>query len=132
MEKQTGYVTRLELVQTQQDLKKEVNGKIETVDGKVDNLRDMVLPLVESNNQVAKNTERMANSLDAFTTEQRKTNGSIYNKINSHEKSITSLEIKTSTQSEVRKANATVIVAVIGVVAVLITGIFNIAPLVFN
>lgn len=132
MEKQAGYVTRLELIESQQELKNDMNGKIEEVDDKVDHLNKLVLPLLESSKQTAKNTERMAQSLDEFTSEQRTTNGKMYSKMNDHDKSITELNIKTNVQSDVKNANAKIIVAVITAVGALIVGIFNLAPLLFN
>ena len=75
------YVTRLELIKTQQDLKNDVTVKIDEVDKKVDTLNDIVLPLVESSKQTAVNTNRMASSLDKFTEEQRKTNGKFYDRL---------------------------------------------------
>jgi len=132
VEKQKGYVTKLELFESQQRLEKGVNKKIDAVDDKVDNLRDMVLPLVESSKQTAKNTERMVDSLDAFTKEQRKTNGKIYTQLNDHEKTLAVLGEKTEAKMEETHANAKVIVAVIGIIGIVVTGIFNLAPILFN
>lgn len=129
---QTRLVTRLELVESQHELKKEMNGKIESVDGKVDNLRDMVLPLIESNKHIERNTERTADIMEKFTDEQRKTNDTINKKLNSHEVSLTKLGVTSKSRSETWKANAQIIVAVIGILGLIITGIFNIAPLFFQ
>ncbi|GIN71117.1 hypothetical protein J14TS2_15920 [Bacillus sp. J14TS2] len=133
MEKQeTRLVTRLEMFQSQQELKRDVTSKIEEVDGKVDYLNKIVLPLVESSKQTAKNTDRMAKSLDEFTAEQRKTNGKLYRKLSDHDIALTELGVSTKSQADVKKANATIIVAVIGAVSVLISGIFAIAPHLFK
>lgn len=134
MEKQTQtrLVTELELVKSQQELKKEMNGRIDIVDGKVDNLRDMVLPLIKSNEHIEKNTERTADIMEKFTDEQRKTNDSIYKKLNSHEVSLTRLGVTSKTRTETWKANAQIIVAVIGIIGLIITGIFSVAPLFFQ
>lgn len=134
MEKQTQtrLVTELELVKSQQELKKEMNGRIDIVDGKVDNLRDMVLPLIKSNEHIEKNTERTADIMEKFTNEQRKTNDSIYKQLSSHEVSLTRLGVTSKSRSETWKANAQIIVAVIGILGLIITGIFSIAPLFFQ
>lgn len=126
------YVTRLELIKTQQDLKNDVTVKIDEVDKKVDTLNDIVLPLVESSKQTAVNTNRMASSLDKFTEEQRKTNGKFYDRLHDHELSLNDLGQKTKHQIETKKANATIIVAIITALGGLIVGIFNLAPLLFN
>ena len=132
MDKQTGYVTRLELVETQLQLKDDVTKRIDDVDEKVDNLRDIVLPLVESSKQTAVNTGKMAVSMDRFTEAQRNTNGRIYEKMNGHDVSLERLNVVTGAQSESKKANATVLVAVIGGVGAIITGLFALAPVLFN
>ena len=126
------YVTRLELIKTQQDLKNDVSVKIDEVDKKVDTLNDIVLPLVESSKQTAVNTNRMASSLDKFTEEQRKTNGKFYDRLHDHELSLNDLGQRTKHQTETKKANATIIVAIITALGGLIVGIFNLAPLLFN
>ena len=52
------YVTHLDLMRSQKELKEDVHSKIDKVDGKVDYLNKIVLPLVESSKQTAKNTEK--------------------------------------------------------------------------
>jgi|SRR5699024_8912476 len=126
------YVTRLELIRTQQDLKNDVTVKIDEVDKKVGTLNDIVLPLVESSKQTAKNTDRMATSLDRFTEEQRTTNGKFYDRLHDHELSLNELGQETKHQTETKKANATIIVAIVTALGGLILGIFNLAPLLFN
>src|SRR5699024_6918643 len=126
------YVTRLELIKTQQDLKNDVTVKIEEVDRKVDTLNEIVLPLEESSKQTAVNTNRMASSLDKFTEEQRKTNGKYYDRWPDHEQSLNDLGKKRKHQIETKRANATIIVAIITALGGLIVGIFNLAPLLFN
>lgn len=126
------YVTRLELYRTQQDLRKDVTYKIDEVDSKVDTLNAIVLPLVESSRQTAENTNKMANSLDKFTDEQRKTNGKFHEKFHEHDLSLTELGRQTKVQTETKKANATIVVAIITTLGALIVGIFNLAPIIFG
>lgn len=132
MDQQAGHVTRLELIESQQRLKDDVTKRIEGVDDKVDNLRDMVLPLLETSKQTADNTRKMAESMDRFTEGQRATNGRIYEKMNGQDVVIEGLKHTSGARSEVKKANATIIVAVIGGVAAIITGLFALAPYLFN
>lgn len=126
------YVTHLDLMRSQKELKEDVNSKIDEVDGKVDYLNNIVLPLVESSKQTAKNTEKMAISMDKFTEEQRKTNSNIYKRINEQDVSLAELGKVTSSHADKRKSNVTIIVAVIGAMATIITGIFGLAPYIFG
>lgn len=126
------YVTHLDLMRSQKELKEDVNSKIDEVDGKVDYLNNIVLPLVESSKQTAKNTEKMAISMDKFTEEQRKTNNNIYNRINEQDVSLAELGHVTSSHADKRKSNVTIVVAVIGAMATIITGIFGLAPYIFG
>ena len=126
------YVTHLDLMRSQKELKEDVNSKIDEVDGKVDYLNNIVLPLVESSKQTAKNTEKMTISMDKFTEEQRKTNNNIYKRINEQDVSLAELGQVTSSHADKRKSNVTIIVAVIGAMATIITGIFGLAPYIFG
>lgn len=132
MENEKKYVTKIELYQTQQEIEDKLYGKINGVEDKVDSLNKIVFPLVETSRQTAKNTAKMANSLDEFTKEQRKTNGKFYDRLHGHELSINKLGQKTEAQTEEKKANATVTVAVIGAIVGITTAIFNLAPLIFK
>ena len=57
MENPKSYVTRLELERTQSNLKTELKKEINAVDDKVDGLKELVLPLVETSKQTAENTK---------------------------------------------------------------------------
>lgn len=129
---QSAFITHRELVRTQDALRSEMSSKIDGVDDKVDNLRDMVLPLLETSKQTAENTRKMADSMDKFTEGQRATNGRIYEKLNVHDVSLEGLRLTAGASAEKKKSNATIIVAVISTVGALILGIFQLAPLFFN
>lgn len=82
------YVTREELLEKEIKLNRDMlefydknSSKIEIVNDKVDDLKDMVLPLLESSKQTAKNTEKIASSLDTFINKQSETNGHLYSEI---------------------------------------------------
>ena len=132
MEEQTRLVTQLELVKSQQRLKDEMTGEIKQVDDKVDDLRSIVLPLVETSKQTADNTKNISDAINDFTKEQRKTNSNMWNKLNDHDVSLAEIGVSSKTKSDTWKANAQIIVAVIGIIGLIITGIFNIAPLFFQ
>lgn len=126
------YVTRYELMRSQNDLKSDVTQKIDNVHKKVDTLNDIVLPLVESSKQTAKNTDRMATVLDEFTSDQRKRNGDFYDRLHDHDRAIDNLGLKTKYRTEDKKEIVKVIVAGISLVGVIVGGIFGLAPLLFN
>src|SRR5699024_11829943 len=96
---------------------------------KVDTLNDIVLPLVESSNQTAKNTDRMATVLDEFTKDQRKRNGEFYDRFHEHDRAIDNLGLKTTYRVEDKKAMAKVIVAGLSLAGVIVGGIFGLASL---
>lgn len=126
------YVTRLELAQSQYELKAEITEKVDAVDEKVDTLNNIVISLGESSRQTAANTERMVQSLDKFTDEQRKTNGKVYDRLHEHDLSLSELGHESATQIEIKKINGKITAAVIAAVAGIIVAIFNLAPLIFN
>ncbi|MET3658546.1 hypothetical protein [Sporosarcina psychrophila] len=132
MDQQAPYVTRLELIESQHRLKEDVSKRIDVVDEKVDTLRDLVLPMGESLKQTAENTRKMAESMDRFTEAQRGTNGRIYEKMNGHDVEFARLNVIAGSQTENKKTNAKVLVAVIGGIVTIITGLFALAPYLFN
>lgn len=132
MDKQPGFVTRLELVESQSRLKEDVTKRIEVVDEKVDNLRDVVLPLAEFSKQTAANTGKMADTLERFTDAQRGKNESIYAKMNGHDVEFARLNAINGAKSDDKKSNSMILVAVIGGVVAIVTGLFTLAPYLFN
>lgn len=136
---QSAFITYDTLMRTQTDLREEMSGKIDRVndkvddvDDKVDNLRDMVLPLLETSKQTAENTRKMAESMDRFTEGQRATNGKLYEKLNGHDVSIEGLKLTAGANVEKKKSNALLIGTIITAVAGVITGLFTLAPYIFN
>ena len=136
---QSAFITHETLARTQDELRREmtaridkVNDKVDDVDEKVDNLRDMVLPLLESSKQTADNTRKIAEAMDKFTESQRATNGKIYDRLNAHDVSLEGLKHTSGAEIEKKKLNVKVIVSVIGLVSVVVTGLFALAPLFFN
>lgn len=126
------YVTKLELIESQQDLKRDVSHRIDKVDRKVDTLNDIVLPLVESSKQTAKNTDRMATVLDEFTSDQRKRNGEFYDRLHDHDRAIDNLGMETKYRTEDKKQMVKIVVAGITFAGIVVSGIFGLAPLLFN
>jgi len=128
----SAFITHRELVATQKDLHEDLSKEIDIVNGKVDNLRDIVLPLVEGIKQIAENTKQTAISMDEFVKEQRLTNGLTGDRINNQQIEIVGLQHKTDGITEKKKSSAVIIVAVITGVPTIIVGLFQLAPLVFK
>ncbi|HAK0939748.1 TPA: hypothetical protein H1583_002302 [Listeria monocytogenes] len=135
-EKQTGFVTRLELLEYESKLKIDVSKDIEKIENKVDglgddlnDLKDIVIPLSISLDQIAKNTERTATTLDRFASDTT---------IHLHDHDIELTEIKAKSENEERaktKAKTSdvgVTVAIIGLIGAVITTIITIAPMLWK
>src|SRR5699024_12346670 len=105
------YVTRYELIKTQNDLKNDVTERIDNVHKKVDTLNEIVLPLVESSKQTAKNTDRLANILDDFTIDQRTRHGAFYDRLHEHDRAIDNPGLKTKYRTEDKTQMTNTIVA---------------------
>lgn len=136
---QSAFITHETLARSQDELRREMsakidktNDKVDDVEDKVDNLRDMVLPLLETSKQTAENTRKMAESMDRFTESQRATNGKIYDKLSGHEVSIEGLKLTAGANAEKKMGNVKIIVSVLGLVGIVVSGLFALAPLFFN
>jgi hypothetical protein len=128
----SAFITHRELVATQKELHDDLSKEIGSVDSKVDNLRDIVLPLVEGIKQIAENTKQTATSMDEFVKEQRLTNGLTGDRINNQQIEIVGLQHKTAGIEDKKKSSALIIVAVITGVPTIIGLLFKyISPLVF-
>lgn len=133
------YVTYREMVDAQENIKEDIDKKIEKVDDKVNSinekvshLNDLVLPLTVAMKQTAENTKEISESLKDFTRNQSATNGIFHDKIHSQEITIEGLKTVTSGITEKKKYNATVVVAILGLIGVFITGLFQLAPVLFT
>ena len=127
----SGFITYKDMAETQDALRKDLTTKIDAVDEKVDDLRDIVLPLIESSKQTAQNTRQIAQSIDRFTEEQRKTNEKVGDALHSHDKRLDIVTQRTEAYTEQKKANTTVIVAIISAVSAVVTAIIALAPNIF-
>ena len=136
---QSAFITYETLARTQDELRRDMtakiektNDKVDDVEDKVDNLRDMVLPLLETSKQTAENTRKMADSMDRFTESQRATNGELSKRLNGHDVTIEGLKQKAEANVEKKKSNALLIGTIITTVGGVITGLFALAPYIFN
>lgn len=136
---QSAFITYETLARTQDELRRDMtakiektNDKVDDVEDKVDNLRDMVLPLLETSKQTAENTRKMADSMDRFTESQRATNGELSKRLNGHDVTIEGLKQKAEANAEKKMGNVKIIVSVVGLVGIVVSGLFALAPLFFN
>ncbi|EAG2632241.1 hypothetical protein BTF39_10825 [Listeria monocytogenes] len=117
-------------------MKIDVSKDIEKIENKVDvlgddlsDLKDIVIPLSISLDQIAKNTERTATTLDRFASDTT---------IHLHDHDIELTEIKAKSENEERaktKAKTSdvgVTVAIIGLIGAVITTIITIAPMLWK
>lgn len=106
--------------------------RVQQIDAKVDMLNDLVLPLTSAMTQTAENTKDISLSLKEFTQAQTKTNHIFQDKINGQAVAIESLKGITNAMGEKKKYNVTVVVALIGLVGAFVTGLFQLAPFLFQ
>ncbi|EAF8799694.1 hypothetical protein A0232_04105 [Listeria monocytogenes] len=131
-EKQTGFVTRLELLEYESKLKIDVSKDIEKIENKVDglgddlnDLKDIVIPLSLSLDQIAKNTERTVTTLDRFASDT-----TIH--LHEHDIELTSIKAKSEKADKVKNSDAMVTVAIIGLIGAVITTIITLAPIMWK
>lgn len=106
--------------------------KVQRIDEKVGHLNDLVLPLTVSMRQTAENTKEISESLKEFTKSQSATNGIFYDKFNKTAVEMENLKTVTTGLGEKKKYNATIVVAIISLIGIFITGMFQLAPLFFE
>ncbi|EAC6413304.1 hypothetical protein EOE59_12060 [Listeria monocytogenes] len=131
-EKQVGYVTRLELLEHESKLKIDVSKDIEKIENKVDvlgddlsDLKDIVIPLSISLDQIAKNTERTATTLDRFASDT-----TIH--LHDHDIELTEIKAKSENEERAKTSDVGVTVAIIGLIGAVITTIITIAPMLWK
>lgn len=139
MENPKSYVTQLELERSQNKIKSDLKKEITIVDDKVDGLKELVLPLVQTSQQTAENTKQIADTMRSFTDEQRRTNGKFHDKFHAHDVKFALIDgnfeavgMRIDAAKENKTNNAKVITGVISAVAVIIGAIFAAAPYVFG
>lgn len=108
-----------------------VDKKVQAVDDKVSTLQELVLPLTVAMNATAENTKKISQTLEKFTEAQSDTNQIFNDRIGSHSVDIENLRGVTNSISDRKKYNATVVVALIGLVGTFIVSLFGLAPLFF-
>lgn len=120
-------------------IKKEVLGEVRKIDHKVEvldnnftQLNNIVLPLTIAMNQTADNTKEMSTSLKEFTKNQMVANGIFTEKMHNQDLAISDMRNITNGITDKKKYNASVVVAIVGLVGLFVSGLFGLAPLLFN
>lgn len=101
---------------------------MDKVEDKVDDLKDLVLPLTVAMNQTAENTKEMAKSFKEFALSQSTTNGTFRDKIHNQDLTIADLKNITGSITEKKKWNAGVVVAIITTAGGIMIAVFQLAP----
>lgn len=104
------------------DVKKELGG----VNMKVDNLKDIVIPMVENFKHLVENTKRTNVILEEYVKEQRLTNGLTGEKMHKQDLEIEGLKHISNGVAEKKKSSAVIIVAVITIVPALMGALYTI------
>ncbi|HHR2320284.1 TPA: hypothetical protein ACSY12_15060, partial [Listeria monocytogenes] len=106
----------------------EVSKDIEKIENKVDglgddlnDLKDIVVPLSLSLDQIAKNTERTATTLDRFASDT-----TIH--LHDHDIELTEIKAKSENEEKAKTSDVGVTVAIIGLIGAVITTIITLAP----
>lgn len=130
------YVSRAELFQHGNDIKKEMSDKVEKVEGKVDKLSEevvelkvLVIPMVASSKETAKNTQKMADTLERYTRATTKQlhdhDLEIADVKNSITNTLKSISEGDSEEKEKRFSNVQIITSVLALVGIILSGILN-------
>lgn len=110
----TEYITEAQMLRHVDGVKEDLSAEIDGVEAKVDDLKNLVIPLAESSKATAENTKAMRESLVELGEMNNRQNIDIARH---------SLEIETV---KTNKAHITsLIIAVIGVIGVVITALLN-------
>lgn len=127
----SAFITHRELTRTQKELRDELSAKIEgtsrridTVDDKVDNLRDLVLPLLEFSKQTAENTRKMSDGFEKFAD---RTN----DRLSGHDVTLEGLKHTATGATEEKKIRGSIVIAIITGVTTLIGTLIALAPVIF-
>lgn len=119
---------RLEKAEVHQE---KLDLKVEGIDNKVDGLKEMVIPLSIALNHIAENTEKSNKLMEKFTEGQTVTNGIFYEKIHGQAILLEGFKSITDGLTAKKKYNLGVTAAGMGIIAAIITGLINLAPIMF-
>lgn len=130
------YVSRAELFQHGNDIKKEMSKKVEKVENKVDKLSEevvelkvLVIPMVSSSKETAKNTQKMADTLERYTRATTKQlhdhDLEIANVKNSIDNTLENIKEDDSEEKEKRFSNVQIITSVLALIGIILGAILN-------
>lgn len=106
--------------------------KINSIDDKVDQVKEVVLLLTPAMNSTAENTKQLVVQFEKFTVSQVTDKGLFIDKFHTQDLKIAGLENVTNAFADKKTYNIGVTVAAIGFAGVFVTALFQFAPLLFN
>jgi len=118
---------RLEKAEIQHD---KLDDKINGIDDKVDQVRNVVLPLEVAMNSTALNTEKLVKAFDKFADSQENRNTQFVEKFHTNDLKVASIENVTNAFADRKTYNLGVTVASITFAGLFVTGLFQLAPVV--
>ncbi|HHH5825564.1 TPA: hypothetical protein ACP2RJ_002104 [Listeria monocytogenes] len=134
--KKIDYVSRAELFQHGNDIKKEMSKKVDKVETKVDKISEevvelkvLVIPMVSSSKETAKNTQKMADTLERYTQATTKQlhdhDLQIADVKNSIDYTLKSINDDGTEEKEKRFSNVQIITSVLALVGIILGAILN-------
>lgn len=120
---------RLEKAETQAD---KLDTKINGIDDKVDQVKEIVVPLTIAMNNMADNSNKLVLTLEKFTESQAVTNGLFQKELHGQAITIEGLKAIAARLTEKKTYNLGVTVAAITLVGTFIGGLVTLAPMLFN
>lgn len=120
---------RLEKAEIQHD---KLDDKINGIDDKVDQVRNVVLPLEVAMNSTALNTEKLVKAFDKFADSQEHRNTQFVEKFHTNDLKVASIENKTNNLTDRKTYNIGVTAAMITFAGLFVTGIFQLAPVIMT
>jgi len=121
--------TRLEKAEVQHD---KLDAKINGIDDKVDQVRNVVLPLEVAMNSTAENTKQLVENFAKFTDSQVSRNDLFVEKFHANDLKVAGLENVTNKFADKKTYNLGVTVAFITFAGLFVTGLFQMAPVVMD
>ncbi|HAB8730465.1 TPA_asm: hypothetical protein GYS69_14340 [Listeria monocytogenes] len=130
------YVSRAELFKHGNDIKKEMSSKVDKVESKVDKISEevvelkvLVIPMVTSAKETAKNTQKMADTLERYTRSTTKQlhehDLEIAHVKNSIDNTLKNIADDESEIKEKRFSNVQIITSVLALVGIILGGILS-------
>lgn len=121
--------TRLEKAEVQHG---KLDDKINGIDDKVDEVRNVVLPLEVGLLNIAENTKQLVLGFAKFTDSQENRNTQFIEKFHTNDLKVASIENKTNSLLDRKTYNIGVTAGLLTLAGIFVTGMFQLAPVVMD